>query len=737
MVGMVNYRSLHLRKAGVFKKVDFQLDVAPLTFIRGRNYDGGLNDSNAVGKTQLWSAMPTLIEDEPLIAGGRSTIKELLPEGAIGLKFDVAGDKHDYEYWLEGTKRSFYEDGADLKIKKQVDVKAEARRYLRCNIEQFYATQFVPSIRENKLLRGVGAERTTLFESLLGLDEYDRLREALREPLKKAREARTAVNELKAVLPAFVDTEALRDRVDRLRDELEDFQGRHRRNAEKRAWALAWLKHGGIDKAAAARALRDAEERVDLAVRAVRDEEKVDAAWVKWETYKDAQRSEVRLKAELQDLPVMPENSERRLADLRDLATSLAALESGYNELVAIERKLGDAPYPKGLDRLLAELEADISVTERHLQAIGKETTCPTCGQAVDERHIERQRDFLADAEPRLARLKLWARRNVLLGAGVTGWDSDKLQEAQQEQHALVEEVTKAYQAEGKRRDILRELNMLDKVLLNPVDKPAYADRLKEARAELQYAEAALAVARERHAQATVVAHDDEDTFRDRADAEEQLAIAEDNLATLGHDLRTIEAELLEARDKLSRAQSSTERRNDVLRKIESHEMFEKHYAVLNDAWQSLGPTGARLDDLIERSYMFTDALNDAAPLFFDEAISFDVGVSGRDLGIICRRKGSTYDARTLSGAEGKCFTLAELKAILPLLPMSRRTNILVLDEIESGMSEPKMKLFERNLSVLCDVVPHVFISSPLTFNANDARVVTVERRNGISQIVE
>ena len=68
-----------------------------------------------------------------------------------------------------------------------------------------------------------------------------------------------------------------------------------------------------------------------------------------------------------------------------------------------------------------------------------------------------------------------------------------------------------------------------------------------------------------------------------------------------------------------------------------------------------------------------------------------------------------------LSGSESRCFMLLSLLSLLPLIPSSLRTDYVVLDEIEAGISEENRKLISQNFfKTLQTIIPKVIVVTPM-----------------------
>jgi DNA repair exonuclease SbcCD ATPase subunit len=106
---------------------------------------------------------------------------------------------------------------------------------------------------------------------------------------------------------------------------------------------------------------------------------------------------------------------------------------------------------------------------------------------------------------------------------------------------------------------------------------------------------------------------------------------------------------------------------------------------------------------------------------------------------MVSRRNGASSDVRYFSGAESRLFAIVFLLAILPMIPDSRRTNILILDEPTANMDDAALEIFrDVLLPQLQKIVPSVIVVSPNPeIVPQHAPVFTVLKKNGKSKLLK
>lgn len=158
-------------------------------------------------------------------------------------------------------------------------------------------------------------------------------------------------------------------------------------------------------------------------------------------------------------------------------------------------------------------------------------------------------------------------------------------------------------------------------------------------------------------------------------------------------------------------------------------------YKALEQAYGSKGLKVERADEIVT---ILEANLNQYSHFIFAEPFSFRVYAN--DSGIHCevdRGNGKPSDVKLLSGAESDCFRMLFMLSMLVMVPHTRRTNFVVLDEPDSHMDTATKELFKDSfLPYLREVVPHVFLITPLDPHFySDFEHWEVVKENGISTV--
>ncbi len=164
-----------------------------------------------------------------------------------------------------------------------------------------------------------------------------------------------------------------------------------------------------------------------------------------------------------------------------------------------------------------------------------------------------------------------------------------------------------------------------------------------------------------------------------------------------------------------------------------------KHLEIYRGLYQAFGPKGLRVQMLSVLGGMFVDNLNHLAREIYSEPYKFSLDLAKNKFDLLATRARKTTDIRSFSGAEGRLFSLLSLLALRPLLPKHLTTNLLVLDEVEAGLSpENQQLLIQEFIPRILQVIPTIFFITPKSakeFYVPNAQEMLVIRQRGIARI--
>lgn len=757
---MLRYRSIRLEGIAYFDEAELDLDWSGTTFVAGINRNSkSPGRRNGVGKSLLLYPLAHLAFGDP--AGlPRSLVRHALLTGpGSSLTWELSARGHDWTIVKRRVRGrtgrvewSVSRDGSDLKVRTSTAAEKLVSRLLPFNEEEFRTLVYIDSRMPSPLLAGSSAARQNHLAGLLRVDEFDKVRELVRDRL--------------------ADLDGLAARRDALSDAVSDL-GSPDPDRAKRMWArarkaldLAKSERDDLRRRLAARVLYET-HREDLELsrefdpaehRRLADQERAMLRDVRAQVeYDDYVKNRKQWLAGLQvrrrklrgggaghlassepaewkvELP-------RAVAQLRNEADSsgrLAELREKRSQYDKARRRQGVRSPRRVLDELqerLARYESEyvprrdqIERLRAHIASGSAE--CLVCGSNLSRAEARRQMAGLEMDNRKLDRILSRDRAARDAAAGLVNMWTD------QDRKDLVR-LKDTRSQEDIRSDMADVQSLEDHLRRKPRPRPRPSaavdggtlDGIKDRLAEMDGPFRA-------HLRVKAV----------RKQADDGAAYAESSRLKADLDAASRRVDRLAARVDVLRVEAGRAA-DDSRRRRRMHTRMRKLDASLEDRpvlsrlSDAYGGRGLRMVVLREAADRICGNINRFAPLLFPERMEFAVDVSEGRLDIsVSRSDGRTSDVRHMSGAESRIFSLVWLLGVLPLVPESRRANLVVLDEFEANLDGATRELLlDEYLPALNRVVEHVVFVTP-----NDPpepghgrRVVTVEKDGSRSRLV-
>jgi len=157
---------------------------------------------------------------------------------------------------------------------------------------------------------------------------------------------------------------------------------------------------------------------------------------------------------------------------------------------------------------------------------------------------------------------------------------------------------------------------------------------------------------------------------------------------------------------------------------------------ALDALMEATSKTGIRIPILQHIAEILSTNMNNRAYLLFPEKTRFKMVVTEGSLDILVKRSsGAVCSVRNLSGAQKRMFVLLFLIARLPLIPRSKRSNLLILDEPTANLDPISQELFIQFLPVLNTVIPSIIVITPTTEEYNASREYVIVKSKGTSML--
>lgn len=733
------FKELAVKNYGNIKSAKIDLDYTGLTFIFGRNKDGGPNATNGAGKSQLWSAIPEIAYGSP--PTGKDGHKH--KSAKIRLKFQSNSTEIAFvkDFNAKGGKKfTVLKNGEDVNTRTLDYAEKKLQQYIGKTEEDFYTQVYVDSLKIHPLIIGSAAQRQDFFVRRFNLENVDNVRKLL---LKELAEVQKNVATYREVQSMFEESKA---RLTTTSEEREQIDRDIRRVTKERDSLL--------DKASKLQDLRDLiafgennkalidrfskvstvesfeEDRVKFKSLRKRLKQDIETAQ-EWKVYLKALRKHLdaldTVQPKLKKLGVADESTEdikEKASKYADLNAELKQKKAALRELENDIQEVPSAKTPKyedsdqirrKIDKLREELEHTLEF---------KDGKCPTCGSKVKGRDAKEIRDELSTWEARDRVLKDYLKADEIASqnkAVMTRIDT------------LTVEVQKLEAKVSKYKAYHEALSLLDDM----PDKPEKPDgeeqdvsvldekleKVTKKLAVLDSAEDIIPLLR-RYQKLT-------DEQRERAKSADKVG---QKLTDLNTQLTSLEVKRNQQAEVVKQLEQLRSRGKVLKRSVDDE-------VILKTLVNAYSTKGLKKFMIQRYASLLETQVNKFARFTFSEDFTFEFKYDKRLEVLVHRRYGKktkTTDVKRLSGAEKRMFTLLLVIATYTLTPQKQRSNVLILDEMEANMGPEAIQNFLKALPVLNKIVPHIVVITPKPeLHVDGARSFTAVKKNGVTTLVE
>lgn len=785
---MIEIVSAGLNNVVYYEEAHAQLNVNPLTFIRGVNLDSdpAKPTGNGTGKSLFFSILPTVAYASPPTSTKKKAKKEVLSKGsemAVSLR---APNGSVYEVRQTATKYKIFKDGLDTQIRTTPLAEAEIRNTIFPLTEiEYYSHGYVSTLRPYLMMSDTDSNRLEHLSSIFRLEDYATLRTHFATKLRtlKDNEVRVSVLEQKlltlkdkiakvtklvkldslvkyrkehAALEASINvlvgqefealkTKQLLETLRTIEVELDDLRGQYSSKLAPKLY-LAWLK----DQKSLVKIMGEYQQLRKAHVKHTQSiQEKMDALAKPERSRKVLEKEKNRTEARIAELEPILEELQTQARTYRLAEKRVAPLVEDLKEYDSAEVASVSAKedYNAEIESLKVSLRLKNLLEHDHLEG----NSCPTCMSEVD---LDNIRKVVAKAEKQLPALrrklavqKLKASVKVAKAelAGLR-YDEEKLQETA----LLIEQLEPILEAINADLGTWRKISELAETLASIV-APAKPKIVPET--ELTYTQLdeqmdmCNAILQHVNARTRLLENNpDINDCRTAKSVAARISLTESKLSGYTEAL-------VEQRERYATLSGLIEKQANF--KAE-HDLYLKELAEITNEIAEIKPDNddKKVIETLIKAYstkglktyaanlicsILQSNLNLYRPLIFVEPFTFSIFASETGLSIkVDRGNDKVSDVRNLSGAESDCFALLFLLSLLPLIPESRRLNMVTLDEPTAHCDDVPRQLFlDSYLPALCEVVPHVYVIT----NEPDDYVVgsnewLVVKKDGVSRLV-
>ena len=738
--------AIGLKDVGYFQEVQFKIPPG-ISVIYGLNRASGRTskNSNGVGKSFLFSAVPEILYDDPIV-GEKS---DRMRSGTRALSFtNFHGKKILIKRIAKGKseKIEIHIDGEDQNIRKLPVAKAMMKREWPITVDDYNTYVHIDSRVPHPLVMGTSTGRKQFFTDFFGLNKFDTERKLYNAELLRLSRIRSAFVELRTqylraktdLLPAE-RVEEITEQAFRHRKRLKTLQERFTSvqdilrlvsfgNSARDQIKTLVTACGEVTAEEFARAKKDNKWELDKITKDLEDAEAWDAYRRDNKAYTEAYNA----------LSKLTKNAIARygLAKARRIASKHAdqrmhtsvEVMSCESQIKAFEKVLAE-DIPKAVEYPAEDIEEMRTlkrVYEHHLEHAEKfeDGKCETCGQPVkikDPALVQKKVDTVvrkirahkqaSEYEQTMESRRVAQKEVVKWRAELDVYKAAEAKELKWEKvcHELRGLPAKPEPFTGKKLQTVVLRRMLEE--------------LSERRSLLKYLEPHLD---------TVIAF---------------LALTPEDLKKVA-EAEGLSDQMNAVQDRLSRAVAKLEVQKTLAANVADlrtrlHEMKaelaeEQALKYLVNGYQDKNIKKMAVEAISQRLMAL---INKYAAAVFPEDFRFEFEWGAQISLLVHRKYGKktlTSDVRKLSGAESVFFTLILVCALLNFVPARKRCSVLILDEPSARLSKEMTDVLQGLLRTLNTMIPSIVIITPKSDEVYEgAKTYTVVKEKGVARIVE
>lgn len=785
----VAFDSVELTNVVTYKQATLPLNKYPLILIRGLNKDRrSKNSSNAVGKSLIVSAIPTLRYGSPPTVDAKRSASIMHSKGSI-IKLGITnnGKKYVLSQFQKGKSVAYdvEQDDKALKYRESKEAFDRIASLIPMSEAQFYSFVYLDARRSHPLHIGTAAQRFAFFEQAFNLDIYDKIAKkvnqeynGLKFQIQQLRESESDYAQ-KAATFSKREVRELKDKRENLVKKAEKVRNRVDSYLKELRLITAYMTLAvsvdtKISDKELRRLIKEAESDEIMLEKRYEASVKYWASVEENEINANKHRTIAAKINKLKDLiaesiakfPFLERYAQSTTgidADIEQCTRNIAKLSEQYQKLQEDNRiykslakkkaafDIGPKRKKKYASITTDRAKAKVAQCSQQIKNMNKaledlesheDANCPTCFRNLDKKtrdtiiancheqisKFERQKEAWEEA---ISYIKILDQLKTV----ANDYEIEPLKKRLDKEKYKKKRLA-YYSYRLKSLQNLRESKALlpnIQVKKIKIGKPeVYKDTLADLRQRLKKYNADFENRVKIKELSTFYSSYDEAKVR-----YEQLQAYIDKYQPL---LSKAQEALHNMTVKLTRSESLEKDLKALSKRITNIKDATADYSIYEALREAYGAQGLRKVRTAMLAATFEQNLNKFASLLFAEPIKFSILVGHNQFSILAERNGKpAADVKTLSGSEGRCFVLLTLLSLLDSVPANARTNLLVLDEMESLLDLPSRNLLiSEFLPTINSVIPNIVVVTSHTkseFSIPHAVAYQVTKRNGVSSL--
>lgn len=773
----IDISSIKLNKIVTYEKAKLKF-TEPFYVVRGDNLDRKQKQSaNGVGKSLLFSALPTLLYAAPPSAAKKNSARSM-HEKDSSIEVVLNNGKHKIKVTQEMTSRSLRLrlniDGQEQEYRETAKAKEALNKLFPIPEEQFYAFNYLDVMRFNPLLKGTAAQRFDFFEGVFDFDSYDVAYKALAEKLTDLQHDASLLKKLEerydeeqkenkhSLSAEEIDT--LTAKVKTLRKRIKKLSKIVLKQSKKLQAATSYIAviepFGNKSIEGFEHSENDVIKRLDKERNRLQETQDSHERQATYQRYLDEKKIYIKKKRKLEDL-LEKYSKLTKGVQLSDVELSVVKLDENKEALSEAKSQLStlqgsideikksdttsNKPDEKLLDRLKDRLAALKAEYKKLLKVKTEDGKCPSCFQPVSSKHIKTERKRVKTAyESALYRAKKLAKQQKAYD--LYEEYTDKTAKAK-ELRTKIKTLSKQVEAGVSNKKLVKKLRKLKtiKARLKDLEKPKKVDgdesllvfdfkkiaknienTIDDLKETLRIIKAVKALP------VKFASLNEAKTVKDKL----EKVVEENNK----HIVKLNEA-IADTTTKIEVSKAASSSLDKLKNQIRELKVKTKHLPIVSKLKEAYGSRGIRLYKMQDMANQYINNMNSLSRLLYPEPMQFSCSISKGAFGIFAERNNKpASDVRFMSGHESRCFMALSALALVPFIPPHKRFNFIIFDEIEAGMDIPSRRLFmEEFIPALQQVFSTVVCLTPKDkseFFSPHAKEIVVRKKNGVSKLI-
>jgi DNA repair exonuclease SbcCD ATPase subunit len=714
---MIKFKKLFLKNTRLYEGTTINLENQGLVSITGQN---------GAGKSFLWGVLESIFWGSSPNGESWETFADI-KKPSTEIHIDFSKDDSFFEIVIsrrnEKWKVRIFKNGEDITPHSQVDAKRNLKNILNLNRQEFQGSVHLTQGNQHILIEGKPSERKQYISEFFGLDNsYDTIWQNSKKEIQKIR------HEINRLENDLAKTSILYGEIEKLKTSVKDNNTLREEVADKKLL----LDEIASDLFAAENSTKQAEQK-EIIIKALSAyPNPAESLHTKKQKINEIKEFDYILN-EVTSINKKAEDNNKKIYDLKKIITEIEEkipkcyLDSSHEMLITNLIKLEESKknyehnikiknkidlLPQGQETSQDELlvkKAELSEKKIEFATIKKriddlkDGNCPTCGKKTTAKSIEGMKKDLDNLHQEISNLhthvqnldrdwKITKEKSELTSLlKESSWEDKNFKEM--EYLKLASECLINYH---NAKNILPSLSPME---LTELPKKTDDENIAALESEINWLENLLAKKELLSAEINKSSVDYREISNKLREQKSSLQKDYENTLSILNNSMSAEANI-------SRIKQEINSFGDVIGKITEQKKQENLLCAIEQAYGNQGLRLLRLKRVMK--FVMTRLPYYTSRLFSEKGLTFEAKCESGSVEIIAKRvvysetgevlQTITHDISALSGGEKKRLSVALVLALADCVPDKKKSNMLILDEIDANLDTEGQHLFGTEL---------------------------------------